>query len=428
MEKKLFGKKIKLNHLSKKQRIDKKFNALNSNKALERDFLYAPNIAVDPYNIKEVIKNNQASYYAFEKNFFQPDVKPFAKRSIQCTSVFKVKSGWRKAVALSLTIATLGVSSYASYLVVTYVGPLIEQAYIDHLTNNLPDAKSPDSFNYENEKPKDLIDNKDLNNTEKPKDEQILPAIEINEVGQISYSNLKTNIKNTFNLFVGEENKEIVPMFMFATKSEDDLNQINLVCKMGDKSVYLQYDVYNETYFDMVFNFSSTTSSDAINTINFLLDDANITDMPQINDAYVVENSIFSHASNCEEITIGEIIGGTVDENGNTVGGEYVETKYYSFDIFTLKENGEIVDENIKIRLENAESLKSQGFDENNLNSLIEIYGKNKNAFETKTNVVDKKYNLPTAIFQNAIKLQSKETESQNNISSKKFVEEELEK
>ena len=405
------------------EKLSKTISKLNSPKRLRRDFIYAPNISeIDNYNFLDYFKNDRLNLL-FEKKLFRKDIQPFKKQTLK-THLFNVKTPIRNLVAAVLTTAVLGVSTYATYLGYTYVVPLIEQAYVDYETSKLPPHKEQDNYDFNVNKPSNIINSDNLNNqngsaTEPTENQSPILKVEIDEATLTSYSNLiNNNIKETVNLYFGED-ANIIPMFVYTSKSEDDMNQINLVCKKDDgESILLQYDVYDDDVYDKLFNSSFISASNAITTLNYLLDEGNLSDLPQIKESFSMNNSIFSHTSDVKKITEGTIIEDK-DENGNILGGTYIETTYYKFNTISLNENGEIIKQNVKIVASDAENM--EGFDFDNLSSVVNLFIKSQNNFEIESETLCENANLPTVLIYNANQsvLNAKQTkkESVNNFS-----------
>lgn len=330
---------------------------INFNKKKKKVKIYNPSLSEDFYPVNDYSK------------------------SIRYTQDFKLT---KKISKTAISIVTIVV---ASYYLTTY-GPSLLQSALSYVEGKFrPDSKVEEEFNpdYDIKDDKISTDIGNINEIDKN-----IPKITLDEKSVLSYQLLQATMKNCYELYVGETNKKILPMFIYPTEYED-YTSITIYCKLGnDKMVKFEYEVSDEQKFNDIFYSKLIEPSDVINALNCLASDEYILDIPQ------VYNSINLKNCYCSAIdSIHETIEHKLDDEGN-----YLEEENYEFNIVSVQDNGNIIKNQVKIKKEVAKQL--EGFDENNLDTLLEIYKNDNSQFIINTTELG--YNAPTLILINANK------------------------
>ena len=398
--------------LRKEARIQKTIKNLNSPKKLKKDFNKTPDISAE-YDLKKLVKENTLHFHIFQKQVFANKNKNLKVKKLKIvpTSIFKTKNQTQRIVASVLATAALFAGTYGANFFRKHIVPLIEQGYYDYKTNKLPAHKEIGSYDYSESKPQNIIENKDFQKQEEKTTEEKVeyPIIEFNTNEVNSFANLVEKVNETIELYTGNET-EFSPIFGYIAENDLREKTINIVCKNEeDKSILIQYDVYDDVLFYSLFDTDLISASDAINNLNLLLDDGNLSDMPQICESFSYDNSIFSHTTPVSKFVEKEI----VYENDDEVG-EYKETECFKFDIIKLEKNGKIVKQSVKITCEDAEKLS---ITDENKNLLHNEFIKEPKNFDVVETVLDDKFNIETSLFLNAIRNQKEtsQTKSQTN-------------
>lgn len=302
----------------------------------------------------------------------------------------------KKITKAALSIVTIVV---ASYYLTTY-GPALVQSGISYIeAKTRPDSKVEQEFNPDYDLKDDKIPT-DIGNTNE--EDKNVPEIQLDEKSVLSYKLLQNTMKNCYELYIGETNEEILPMFIYPTE-HDDYTSITIYCKLGnDKMVKFEYEVGDEQKFNDIFYSTLMEPSDVINALNCLASDEYILDMPQVYDSIELQNCYCAAKD-----SIHETIEHRFDENGN-----YVEEENYEFNIVSVQDNGNIIKNQVKIKKDVAQKL--EGFEENNLDTLLEIYKNNNSQFIINTTELG--YNAPTLILINANKDREAMNEKQEKI------------
>lgn len=275
------------------------------------------------------------------------------------------------------------------YLVVNYGPGLYDSAKNFIVSRFRPDSKVAIEFDPSTDIKDDKI-NTDINNTND--EDKKITEIVLDEDSLMSYDLLKTsNLGATLQLYL-DDTRTVSPMFVYQTEKEDGLKTLCIYCKLGEtEMVKFEYDIIDpnaEYYYNDLFYSVSISPSDVINSLSVLASDEYLTDIPLTSKLINLDETICASVENLKDEVKYDII-----------DGEFVEKEIYTFKIVALEDNGQIVEKHYEINKEDAEKL--EGFDAEDLNSLIEIYKKDQTQF-TNTATFDLGYNAPTLVLVNA--------------------------
>lgn len=299
----------------------------------------------------------------------------------------KISQDLKLSKKISKTALSIVTIALATYYLTTY-GPALLQSGIDYIeAKTRPDSKVEQEFDPDYDIKDDKIPT-DIGNTNE--EDKNVPEIKLDEKSVLSYQLLQDTMKNCYELYIGETNEEILPLFIYPTEYED-YTSITIYCKLGNnKMVKFEYEVGDEQKFNDIFYSNLIEPSDVINALNCLASDEYILDMPQVYDSIDLQNCY------CAAIdSIHETIEHKFDNDGN-----YVEEENYEFNVVSVQDNGNIIKNQVKIKKDVAQQL--EGFDENNLDTLLEIYKQDNSQFIVNTTELG--YNAPTLILINANK------------------------
>ncbi len=402
--------------LRKEARIQKTIKNLNTPKKLEKDFVVTPDISAE-YSFKKLAKTNTLHFHIFQKQVFANKNKNLQVKKLKFvpTSIFKTKNEVQRIVSSVLITAALFTGTYGTKLFSKHIAPLIEQAYYDYKTNKLPTHKEIGNYDYSENKPSNIIDNKDFQEQEENEsgEKVAYPIIKFDSEALNSFSNLVENINETVEIYTGNQTV-FSPVFGYITENNSMEKVINIVCKNTEnESVLLQYDVYDDVLFYSLFGSNLINTSDAINNLNLLLDSGNLFDMPQISKNFSYDNSIYSHTTPVTKYIEKEII----YDNDNQVG-EYKETECFKFEVVKLGSDGKITQTNVKIPTEQAKEMFD--VDETNMQNIIQFFAENSTKFNYTETILEEKFNIETSLFLNAINNQTAKIQKDNQTNVEK--------
>ena len=346
-------------------------------------------------NLEKLPQTKRQLLRYIDKNFRKKS-KRAAKLELYLTNPkkYKIKEALSNTKIITKAMVSSVLLTGALYLAVNY-GPGLYVTFENWLQAQFrPQSIEAPEFNINDVIGNGAIKDNNVNtNTDNiPDENKTIQSITLSETCLNSYDLFKKgNLAYVMEMYLGD-NREITPLFLHPETRADGSEALKIYCKLGESEIVMfEYDILegmNKYTYDDLFNSSSISPSDVINSLSILASDEFIADLPQTCPIINFEDCLYAYTT-----------GAKSEVKGDIIDGEFVEQNIYAFSIITLEKNGQILQKDIEISKEKAETL--EGFDPTDPYSLVRIYAQNQEDFNLEaTYEVD--YNMPTIILYNA--------------------------